>query len=398
MNDLELAAPSSALGKLQRGRGAGWIEAVERSDGRELLVTCLAADPRWDSQVEDRASYYAELCIALAVPAIHIDPQGLKDDDARWLRFDVLAKWPDATTRRRSQFCRTTYVPALTPTRSSGISVTPHDATLIEVAGARAAVNLIRLVDVESPHEGRSTASPPVLERRAGRPRCDRDRPRQGGGLARRLDQPGRMVALSPRALSPPCRQPIARGRRSGPRPRDMSGLVADVRMGAKHSDSRSLRAHAACRAERRRGSGIGDAVGMCPLPAQAQPCIVRLVGVYDADGTVRGELAYWVGARLGRRHCALCHITHGSVRQRPEWKACRAGLPVPFDTYHRNDQPADVRAVAGGQVPVVVAETDEGYVLLLDPQELDACGGAIPALTAAVESAVVDLNLAWPT
>lgn len=116
MNDLELPAPSSALGKLQRGRGAGWIEAVERSDGRELLVTCLAADPRWDSQVEDRASYYAELCIALAVPAIHIDPQGLKDDDARWLRFDVLAKWPDATTRRRSQFCRTTYVPALTPT------------------------------------------------------------------------------------------------------------------------------------------------------------------------------------------------------------------------------------------------------------------------------------------
>lgn len=92
MSDLELAAPSSALGKLQRGRGAGWIEAVERSDGRELLMTCLAVDPRWDSQVEDRASYYAELCIALAVPASQIDPQGLKDDDARWLRFDVLAE------------------------------------------------------------------------------------------------------------------------------------------------------------------------------------------------------------------------------------------------------------------------------------------------------------------
>ncbi len=82
-------------------------------------------------------------------------------------------------------------------------------------------------------------------------------------------------------------------------------------------------------------GEGRGSAMlsGMSTSPAQAQPCIVRLVGVYDADGTVRGELAYWVGARLGRRHCALCHITHGSVRQRPEWKACRAGLPVPFGT-----------------------------------------------------------------
>ncbi len=137
---------------------------------------------------------------------------------------------------------------------------------------------------------------------------------------------------------------------------------------------------------------------GMTASPAQAQPRIVRLVGVYDADGTVRGELAYWVGARLGRRHCALCDITHGSVRQRPEWKACRAGLPVPFDTYHRNDQPADVRAVAGGQAPVVVAETDEGYVLLLGPQALDACGGTIRGLTAAIESAVVGHNLTWPT
>ena len=51
---------------------------------------------------------------------------------------------------------------------------------------------------------------------------------------------------------------------------------------------------------------------------------IVRLVGVYDADSTLRGELSYWVGARLGRRHCSLCKITHGSVRQRPEWKTCQ--------------------------------------------------------------------------
>ena len=92
MSDLELAAPSSALGKLQRGRGAGWIEAVERSDGRELLMTCLAVDPRWDSQVEDRASYYAELCIALTVSASQVDPRGIADDDARRLRFAVLAE------------------------------------------------------------------------------------------------------------------------------------------------------------------------------------------------------------------------------------------------------------------------------------------------------------------
>lgn len=123
---------------------------------------------------------------------------------------------------------------------------------------------------------------------------------------------------------------------------------------------------------------------------------IVRLIGVYDADGTLRGELAYWVGARLGRRHCSLCDITHGSVRQRPEWKACQADLPVPFDTYHRNDQPDRIRSAAGRQAPVVVAETDAGQVMLLGPDDLETCDGSIDLLVEAIEQAAERLGLTW--
>jgi hypothetical protein len=125
---------------------------------------------------------------------------------------------------------------------------------------------------------------------------------------------------------------------------------------------------------------------------------IVRLIGVYDADSTLRGELAYWVGARLGTRHCSLCEITHGSVRQRPEWKACLSGLPMPFDTYHRNDQPATIRDTTGGQAPVVVAETNTGHALLLAPADLDACDGSIDRLIDAIEQAATRLDLAWTT
>ena len=123
---------------------------------------------------------------------------------------------------------------------------------------------------------------------------------------------------------------------------------------------------------------------------------ILRLVGVYDADGTLRGELAYWVGARLGRRHCSLCDITHGLVRERSEWAACRVGLPVPFDTYHRNDQPEAVRLATGNIAPVVVAETDEGHVVVLQPAELDACEGSIDRLTGAIEQAMERIGLAF--
>lgn len=121
-----------------------------------------------------------------------------------------------------------------------------------------------------------------------------------------------------------------------------------------------------------------------------------RLVGVYDADGTPMGELRYWVGARLGRAHCALCDITHGLVRERADWRACRATLSVEFATYHRDDQPDAVRAATGDRAPVVVAETDGGVVVLLDGAALDACAGSPERLIAAVSDALAahDLTL----
>jgi hypothetical protein len=124
---------------------------------------------------------------------------------------------------------------------------------------------------------------------------------------------------------------------------------------------------------------------------------LVRLVGVYDADHTIRGELTYFVGARLGRAHCALCDITHGLLTEKSAWRSCRDGLPIPFDTFHRDDQPAEVRVALDGAAPAVVGVTDGGVVLLLDGLALDACDGNPEALVTAVEVAVEGAGLAWP-
>lgn len=116
---------------------------------------------------------------------------------------------------------------------------------------------------------------------------------------------------------------------------------------------------------------------------------VSRLVGVYDADHTLRGEVSYWVGARLGRAHCALCDITHGAFRERKDWQACRAELTVPFDTFHRDDQPLEVRDAAEGLVPVVLAETTVGHVVLLGPAQLEECAGSVDAFSAALDRAL---------
>jgi hypothetical protein len=128
-----------------------------------------------------------------------------------------------------------------------------------------------------------------------------------------------------------------------------------------------------------------------------APPELRSLVGVYHAEGTLRGEIAYTVGKLLGRAHCALCDITHGAVRRKREFDACAAGLPVPFDLVHLDERDADVAAASGGDTPCVLARTDDGVVRLVEPDVLESCAGDPVALVAAIEAAVAGRGLAWP-
>jgi hypothetical protein len=123
---------------------------------------------------------------------------------------------------------------------------------------------------------------------------------------------------------------------------------------------------------------------------------IRKLTGVYNARGTVAGELAYLLGKLSGRSHCGLCDITHGlRLRERQEWREQRVRLRVPFEAVH-----LDERSHAVGRVcplaPCVVAHTDVGLVPLLAPAEIDACAGSGEALVAAIGRAASERGLTF--
>ena len=105
-----------------------------------------------------------------------------------------------------------------------------------------------------------------------------------------------------------------------------------------------------------------------------------KLIGVYDADATLWGEMSYWIGARFGVRHCGLCDITHSLFREKSQWRECQSKLEhdlhIEFETFHRNDQPDDVRACIDGDYPAVVMRGDGGKVsMFMSAREIEACG-----------------------
>jgi hypothetical protein len=111
---------------------------------------------------------------------------------------------------------------------------------------------------------------------------------------------------------------------------------------------------------------------------------IERLVLVYDADGGLRGELAYLVGKLRGTAHCSLCDITHGATGEKRAWKECRTGLGVRVEQLHRNELDAAQRAAAD-ELPCVLGGSAGLYVRLLGRAELEACRGDVDALARAL-------------
>jgi hypothetical protein len=93
------APPSSLLGRLQRGRGAGFLAALAEDPAvvQPLLLHCILEDPRSDRQGEQRADYYARLALHVHLPIAPLeDYLRSHADDHPWsysdLPFAVLAR------------------------------------------------------------------------------------------------------------------------------------------------------------------------------------------------------------------------------------------------------------------------------------------------------------------
>lgn len=118
-----------------------------------------------------------------------------------------------------------------------------------------------------------------------------------------------------------------------------------------------------------------------------------RILGVYNADGGIVGELRYIIGHALGTVSCALCDITHSPVRRKREWDSFVTNLGVAVDLRHLNELDDREQAAVGSSAPVVLV--DDGGVLepLLDAAQLAALDGSVTAFEMAIRAALADLS-----
>ncbi|GJD10117.1 hypothetical protein Gasu2_43290 [Galdieria sulphuraria] len=133
--------------------------------------------------------------------------------------------------------------------------------------------------------------------------------------------------------------------------------------------------------------------------PMEVERKIVSLEAlyiVYDADGTVAGELLYLLRKWLGKGHCAACDITHGPRKVKPEWTILQktGWLGVPLFNIHRDEMEPKLRSAVSCALPCVAALVDNGdYVLLLQPEDLESCKGQVSKLQEKIVEALKDFG-----
>ena len=103
-----------------------------------------------------------------------------------------------------------------------------------------------------------------------------------------------------------------------------------------------------------------------------------RILAIYDADLTLRDELAYAIGKLMGTRSCALCDISHGyNPLGKAEWKRRCAGTPE-VEWLHRNDLNEVQKRWTDKKLPCVIVDAGCSFEFLLTAEDLERCEGDV--------------------
>lgn len=122
--------------------------------------------------------------------------------------------------------------------------------------------------------------------------------------------------------------------------------------------------------------------------PDGVQGSVESLTFVYDADGTLAGELRYWFGTLFGAPHCSLCDVTHTRWGKRRAFRRCADRVGLPIEYLHRDDLSASIRAIAG-PLPVVLGHAGGTTEVLLSREELADLHGDVTGFEARLRAAL---------
>ncbi len=114
-----------------------------------------------------------------------------------------------------------------------------------------------------------------------------------------------------------------------------------------------------------------------------------KVFGIYNADGTLAGELGYVVSKMTGKRACDLCDITHGwNPFGKRHWKRICRSSTLEIQLIHR-DEATESQLEIAGDLPAFISDVQEGWVRIMTAKQIAGLKEQPSELVAQLEIAV---------
>ncbi len=113
-----------------------------------------------------------------------------------------------------------------------------------------------------------------------------------------------------------------------------------------------------------------------------------KLIGIYNAKGSLIGELQYFFGKIRGTAHCALCDITHGKLKEKDDFKKCKQDLDIPLELLHLDELNSELEEFSK-EAPCIIGKNKEGFVLIIDSEELEGCKSSVDSFSNLLNSKI---------
>ena len=116
------------------------------------------------------------------------------------------------------------------------------------------------------------------------------------------------------------------------------------------------------------------------------------LIGVYNADGGIVGELTYFFGHLIGVRSCTLCDISHSPIMKKSSFKVLEQHLlaehGIRVRMIHLNERNQRELKASEGREPCMLLEyPDQSISMFLDSTDLKALSGSVSSLKQLISS-----------
>ena len=115
-------------------------------------------------------------------------------------------------------------------------------------------------------------------------------------------------------------------------------------------------------------------------LSLSAQETSPKVYFIYNASGTLAGELNYLYGKYFLDEHCELCDITHSTVSAKPEWKTWISALKCENYVLHTNEANEMKVDYSAFELPVVLVDRGDGMEELVTKKEMADSGKGVEA------------------